>query len=380
MERGVEIVLFAEAEEPVAKDAIDYMKQYCNEIKVIPIKKRNNKMALFLSIFSSLPFTIGSRTSLEVRNTIAGYIQENPVDIFICDAIHRALNIPFDCKGYKVLYEHNVESVILKRYMEVGKNILKQLFAFVEYIKLERFQKKMWRRFDCSIVCSTLDKKIMEEKAGNIKVFVVDNGVDSDFFTADANSRIDRNAIVYTGQIGWYPNEDAVLYFAKEVFPLVKKELPLATLWIVGNAPSQKIRSLSEKDPSIIVTGFVDDVRPYIAKAGAYIVPLRIGAGTRLKILEALSMKKAVVTTSIGCEGLEVEDGKHLLIRDTKEGFANAVTTVLKDEKRYLHLGENGFCLIQKKYEWKNVFKELDMMLAEIGVHYPTHELQEQLK
>jgi Glycosyltransferase len=142
--------------------------------------------------------------------------------------------------------------------------------------------------------------------------------------------------------------------------------MPSTTLSIVGKEPSAKVRALAQNDPSITVTGFVEDVRPFIAKAGVYIVPLRIGAGTRLKILEALSMKKAVVSTSVGCEGLDVTDGEHLLIRDTPSEFANAVIALMKDEKRCRDLGENGHKLIKESYDWNAVFKDLDPILKEV--------------
>ncbi len=319
--------------------------------------------ALFFSLFSALPFSVKFRTSDKIRKNIANYLVENPVDIIICDAVQRALNIPHDNTTLKVLYEHNIESVIFKRYAENERNIFKKIFAFMEYIKLSNFEKKMWKRFDCSIACSELDKKAMERRVEGIKVFVIKNGVDSEFFKPGTKLPIDRNKLVYTGQIGWHPNEDAITYFVNEIFQRIKKEMPLATLCIVGKEPSAKIRALAEKDASITVTGFVEDVRPFIAKAGVYIVPLRVGAGTRLKILEALSMKKAVVSTSIGCEGLDVIDGEHLLIRDTPDEFAKAVLELMKNDEMRQKLGESGRRLVEEQYDWDGVFKELDVIL-----------------
>jgi hypothetical protein len=181
--------------------------------------------ALLCSLFSSLPFSVKLRTSAETRNELSEHLKRNPVDIIICDAVQRALNVPEDSKAFKILYEHNIESVIFKRYAEKEKNIFKKVFAFIEYLKLSNFEKKMWRKFDCSIACSQLDKNIMEQRTGDIKVFVIKNGVDSDFFSPSSQLPT-PSSLVYTGQIGWHPNEDAIMDFVNNIFPLVKKRCP----------------------------------------------------------------------------------------------------------------------------------------------------------
>ncbi|MCQ9208777.1 MAG: glycosyltransferase family 4 protein [Omnitrophica bacterium] len=335
----------------------------CKEMMSIKGKEQKMPKAVsaFLSLFSTLPFSVRIRTSLKIKREIRRYLKENPVDVIICDSIFWSLNIP-EFKGHKILYEHNIESVIVKRYVEMEQNIFKKSFACIEYLKLERFQKKMWKKFDSCIVCSALDKETMQEKAGKINVFVINNGVDTKHFKRDSYP-VSKNTLVYTGEIGWYPNEDAIMYFVKEIFPLIKKSEPEVKFWIVGNNPSLKIRKLTEKDKSIIVTGFVDDVREFVGKACVYVAPLRIGSGTRLKILEALSMEKPVVSTSIGCEGLELETDKHLLIKDNPEEFARAVLSLLKNEGLRVSLGQNGRKLTQERYDWKIVFKDLNSIV-----------------
>jgi len=325
----------------------------------------NSKIkALFFSLFSRLPLSVKMRTSGKIKREIEGYLKGNPVDIIICDAVLRALNIPENNKALKILYEHNIESVIVKRYAAKEKNIFKKLFASLEYLKLSKFEKKMWNKFDCSIACSSIDREIMLSYAPEFKVCCINNGVDSVYYHSNAHV-LEKNTLVYTGEIGWHPNEDAIMYFTEKILPIIKKEIPDLKFWIVGNNPSGRIKELAIKDRTITVTGFVDDVREFLSKACVYIVPLRIGSGTRLKIFEALSMKKAIVTTSIGCEGIEVENNKHLLIRDNPQEFAEAVLRVLKDEELRNSLGENGRKLIEEKYDWQTVFKDLDKILKD---------------
>lgn len=318
-------------------------------------------VCLLLGLLCPIPFSVKIRTNRKIKQEFKNLCQDESPDLIICDGIHRSLNIPFDVKGIKILYEHNVESEIAGRYARLERNILKKIFAYMEYLKFRSLQKRMWPKFDYCVVCSEVDKKIVELVTGKGKVIIINNGVDLDYFSP-SNSQIKPNTLVYTGQIGWYPNEDALIYFSKKIMPIIKRSIPNLKLWVVGANPSAKIKALTN-DNSFAVTGFVDDVREFVYKAGVFIVPLRIGSGTRLKILEAMSMKKAIVTTIIGCEGLEVEDNKHLLIRDNPQEFAQGVIDLLRDEELRRRLGENGRKLVEEKYDWKVVFNGLDGIL-----------------
>lgn len=367
--RKAEIILFSESS-PNDTEAISYLKTYCQEVRIIKLRQRSvfsKFISAFLSLFSTLPFSVKARTSPILKREIQVYLEKNQIDIIICDAIYRSLNIPFNNKAVKILYEHNIESKIIERYVEMERNIFKKILACLEFIKLEVFQKKMWSKFDCCIACSSLDKRAIEEKARTANVFAINNGVDCSYFSSDSYP-VHKSSLVYTGQIGWHPNEDALIYFLKNIYPLIKRDRPQANFWIVGGEPSGKLKLLTKNDKSVIITGFVEDVRPYIGEACVYVVPLRIGSGTRLKILEALSMQKAVVSTSVGCEGLDVENNKHLLIRDNPEEFAEAVVQLLGDGDRRINLGENGRRLVEERYDWNVVFGRLDEVLNKVKI------------
>jgi glycosyltransferase involved in cell wall biosynthesis len=153
----------------------------------------------------------------------------------------------------------------------------------------------------------------------------------------------------------WLPNEDAIRYFTEQIMPLIRKELPAVKLTVVGRNPYPSLVALSKSDSSIIVTGRVDDVRPYMDQAAAYVVPLRIGGGTRLKIFEAMAMEKPVVSTSVGAEGLPVRDGVELMLADTPEAFAKSVVTVLSDRGLAKRLGEQAGAEVRKRFGWARV-------------------------
>jgi len=375
--RGVSTTLITKKSKELTGEAIEELRKYCDRVELVNANEAKSfwLRQLAKSMYSYNAFCVLRRYSKGLKNTISGMFKTDRYDAVICDSVYQAINIPPDADTKKILYEHNIESVIIKRYAEKEKNICKKIFAYMEFLKVERFQKKMWSIYDICITCSSLDKAYIKEKNPCAKIFVINNGVDRQYFEALSAERqpptvngkspsdADSRSLVYTGQIGWHPNEDAVQYFTKEIFPLIAKEVEGITLWIVGANPSKNIKKLAEKNRSIKITGFVDDVRAYISRASVYIVPLRIGSGTRLKILEAMSMKKAIVTTSIGCEGLDVQDGKDLLIRDNPNDFAGAVVELIKNKDLSTSLGISGRRLVEKMYDWNTVFKDLDKIL-----------------
>jgi polysaccharide biosynthesis protein PslH len=168
--------------------------------------------------------------------------------------------------------------------------------------------------------------------------------------------------LVFTGSMDWLPNEDAMTYFCHDVLPLIQQQEPRVRLSIVGRAPTPAVRALASN--SVDVTGTVDDVRPYMEKASVYIVPLRIGGGTRLKIFEAMSMGKAVVSTTIGAEGLPIVDGTHAIVADQPRAFASAVLSLIRDKARRKAVEEAARSLVVEHYDWSAVAGELEEALT----------------
>ena len=294
-ERRIEITLITKDAQGIREEQLAVLKSYCRKIILVKVTggKFNELWQLLKSLFSLMPFSALKRVHPEVKKQIVQHLSGTEFDAVVCDSVYQSLNIPLGLNAKTILYEHNVESLIIKRYACMERNVLKKIFASFEYIKMERLQSIVWRRFDVNIVCSQKERRYVRERAPQRSVFIIPNGVDIDFFSPD-NYPSSPAALVYTGQIGWYPNEDAVMYFVKNIFPFVKEMVPGVNLWIVGNNPSLRVRRLSLKDEAVKVTGFVEDVRPFIGKAEVYIVPLRIGGGTRLKILEAMAMRKQI--------------------------------------------------------------------------------------
>lgn len=175
----------------------------------------------------------------------------------------------------------------------------------------------------------------------------------------DRKSKIEEEALVFTGSMDWLPNDDAMVYFCKDILPLIWEKKPDVTIYIVGKSPSAELKKLAEHDNRIEVTGRVDDVRPYMEQAKVFVTPLRIGGGTRLKILEAMSMEKAVVSTSIGAEGIDYTKDSDISIADQPQEFADVVISLLNSDEDRKSMGENGRKLVLEKYDWGIIGKKL---------------------
>jgi glycosyltransferase involved in cell wall biosynthesis len=227
-----------------------------------------------------------------------------------------------------------------------------------------RFEARALARFDGVLAVSNADRDTFTRLyPGAIRqpVHVVPTGVDTDYFTPQRSSP-DSRGLVFTGSMDWLPNEDAMTFFCRDVLPLVRAAEPAASLTIVGRTPTGAVSALASGD-AVRVTGRVEDVRPYMQEAAVYVVPLRIGGGTRLKIFEAMAMGKAVVSTTVGAEGLPIQNGEHLLLADTPAAFASAVIDLLRNPARRVQLGSAARTLVVDRYDWSAVAAELESAL-----------------
>jgi glycosyltransferase involved in cell wall biosynthesis len=232
-----------------------------------------------------------------------------------------------------------------------------------------RYERRELARFDGILAVSDADRDTFTRLypgAISQPVHVVPTGVDTDYFEP-ASSDPQSRAMVFTGSMDWLPNEDAMLYFCREVLPAIRAEIPDASLAIVGRTPTPAVKKLAEEH-GVTVTGRVDDVRPYMKEAAVYIVPLRIGGGTRLKIFEAMAMGKAVVSTTVGAEGLPVTDGEHVRLADEPAAFARAVVHLMRDLDERRRIEAAARALVVARYDWSAVAGELESALQRFAL------------
>jgi len=349
-----------------AGNARERAEEYCHELVCVPHHTRAKfspgfYVELAQNLFSSLPYfmkkyeSAGMRREIEER-TRGGSGGTRRFDVLVCDFLMPAINVPKRVPTCAtVLFQHNVEAMIWRRHYEVQSNPVKKLYLYGQWLKSRAFERDMCQRFDGVVAVSREDAELMRRDYNLAAVADVPTGVDTNFFRPRGEEAVEPHAMVFTGSMDWLPNEDAIRYFTEEIMPRVRASVPDATLTVVGRNPYPSLLELSRRDPSIIVTGRVEDVRPYMERAPVYIVPLRVGGGTRLKIYEAMAMEKAIVSTRVGAEGLPVEDGKELLLADTPEDFAAAVVRLMRDTAGARELGARAGQTVREKFGWAGV-------------------------
>jgi sugar transferase (PEP-CTERM/EpsH1 system associated) len=334
--------------------------EYCHELVCIPHVRREKFTPgfygeLLLNLVSQHPYAIKKYESRAMRREIVERQRADAFDLLVCDFLAPAVNVPGQLANPAVLFQHNVEAMIWKRHHEVQTNPIKKAYLYGQWQKMLAFEKEMCRRFDSVIAVSADDREQIKSEYGAEAVFDVPTGVDTEFFQPSGNVKAVPHSLVFTGSMDWLPNDDAIRYFMREIMPLIKRSVPDVKLTVVGRNPAPALVDLSKQDPSLVITGRVDDVRPYMENAAAYIVPLRIGGGTRLKIFEAMAMEKAVVSTTVGAEGLPLTNGVELLLADEPATFADAVVHVLTDGAYASELGQRAASVVREKYGWRQV-------------------------
>lgn len=342
---------------------ISPLKELCKRIEIVP---RNVSSFLpFKNLFNNTPLAIAKYQSEEMKNKITQMLNENHFDLVRIDHLHLAQygiyfrNIP------KILRMHNVESQFMKRYAQYQTNPLVKFYALLEANRLEMYIKKIWSKFDCFLMVSQEDEKEFKKIAPQANTKVIPIGVDTEYFRLTL-SNLNSKQLMFCGSLEWQPNLDAVKFFIKEIFPLVRKEEPETKFLVIGKLPAAtKIKQLNNT-PGIILKGYVDDVRPYAAESAVFVVPLRIGSGIRVKILETMAQGIPIVSTSLGCEGLEVNHGEHLLIADKPEEFCQHIITLLRNPTLAQTLVRNARKLIEEKYSLKVIKSQLEQIYREV--------------
>jgi polysaccharide biosynthesis protein PslH len=316
-------------------------------------------------LFSSQPYGITKYCRPEVRRRLRDLLREESYDVILCDFMAAAGVIPWELPTPKVLFTHNVEATIWRRHYEVATNPIWKAISLREWRKMEAAELQYLRLADRVLTVSETDRDAFARTIEREKLTVIPTGVNVDYFQAMPLEET-PNSLVFTGSMDWLPNEDAILYFADAILPLIKRQCPEISLEVVGRSPSRKLQALAGTVKGIRLTGWVDDIRPFVAMGSVCIVPLRIGGGTRLKIFEAMAMSKAVVSTSVGAEGLPVKSGENILLADTPQEFADAVILLLRNPGERRRLGTAARTLVHENYSWPKVAESFASTLQEV--------------
>ncbi len=314
-------------------------------------------------IGSARPYIVNKYITPEMIAALRRWATPEHFDIVLCDFLEMAWCAEYVKNLPVALFQHNVETVIWRRYHDVETNPVKRLYFAHEKERLARFEGAACRRFDLVLTVSDADGELLKSEFGLRDYVTIPTGVDIEYFQP-RDGEI-RGRLVFCGSMDWMPNIDGFWWFKNSIYPLIRQSSSQVSLSVVGRRPGDDIRAEAEVDNSIIVTGTVDDVRPHVASGQIYIVPLRVGGGTRIKIYEALAMRKCVISTSIGAEGLPLVDGKHIVIADGEVAFAAAVNELLRDDKKRHTIADAGYRLVTEHYGWSQAAGILEQALAQ---------------
>ena len=337
----------------------------CVPLKLPAAKSTAEMFNYGIRLFSLQPYGIAKFCLPEVRRSLRAFVDKQKYDVIVCDFMMAAGVIPWHSPTPKVLFTHNVEATIWRRHYEVARNPVWKAISWLEWKKMESAERRYLRLADHVLIVSEADRDAFATVVDPAKLTVIPTGVDIEYFRPLAAEEA-PHSLVFTGSMDWLPNEDAITYFLDEIFPLIRGQCRDTTLEVVGRKPSHTLQAWAGDEKNVTLTGWVEDIRPYLARGCVCIVPLRIGGGTRLKIFEAMAMAKPVVSTSVGAEGLPVTAGENIFLADTPKDFADCVISLFSDSGKRKRIGNAARALVQEKYGWSRIAESFAQTLQEV--------------
>lgn len=298
------------------------------------------------------PYAVSRFASARVRRQLHDCIQHRSPDVIVCDFLDAAVNFPASLDIPVVLFQHNVESEIWRRHAETCQGLGRKQIYQLEFAKMLRYEQETVRKFDHVIAVSEHDRSLMSAWIDAARITVVPTGVDLAQFKPNQVTPASKPLVIFVGAMDWEPNVDGAEYFCSEIWPKVRAQVPEARFRLVGRNPDRRVQALASD--SIEVTGSVPSVVKHLAEAAVVVVPLRIGGGTRLKIYEAMAAGRAVVSTTIGAEGLDVTHGADIWLADEADAFATALVRLLQDRNARQNL-ETAATASAAQHDWSSV-------------------------
>ena len=342
--------------------AINEFSKFCQNVSVLPISSERKKYGRWLlvlkSIFTRDPYTINWLKDKAMFGLLRDRLSRNNYDLVFFDTISLAPYLSLFKKEKLILNHHNIESEMMLRRAYNERNLLKKLYFYQEGKRLAIYENRECPKFDLNITCSHVDSERILRRISSLEVNEVVNGVDVEYFYPLGGDRL-NNSLVFAGGMNWYPNRNAMLYFARHVWPLLTEAIPDIRITVIGQDPPARLINLANEDKRFKVAGFVDDVRPYIDRATVYVCPISDGGGTKLKILDALAMGKAIVANPVACEGIDVKDGETVLFADSPAEYVKKIKLLFENRKLNKKLGLNGRKLIEDKYSFEKIGRKL---------------------
>ena len=338
-----------------AKLAEEELAKLCASVTVVQLPTEMSRFrffwVLFKSLFTRLPFTVNWANCQALRDAISSACASHSFQLAYFDTIslapYRKQVEPAAC----VLNHHNIESGLFDRRIQFEPNSLLRFYLRQEVRKLKAYESSIVHTFDVNLTVSELDAERLLQISPRVRTAVVANGVDVGYFSPRHTSPETGHLVMVSG-MNWFPNRDAAIFMAQDIWPLVSAVIPASRLTIVGTSPPPAILELAARDTRVAVTGFANDVRPYIERAQIYLCPMRDGGGTRLKILDALAMCRPIVATTMALEGIAVTPEREVLIANTPAEFVSQIERIVKNPEFGRELAVNGRAYVERHFSW----------------------------
>lgn len=361
-----EITLFSFIRSEKEKGYLNELRKFCPKVKVFKRRPAWDLRNVMRAGFSPYPFVmISTYLSQAVRQTIDEELKNNSYDLIHAEPFYMAPNVPSTHIPI-LLVEQTIEYLVYKKYVDDFKLFPVKPFMYFDVLKLRLWEEHYWRKATSLIAMSEEDKKIMAKAAPGQKIDIVANGVDVEFFTSKKINKNQDPTVLFVGNFKWLPNKDAAKFLTYKIWPIIKHQIPQAKLWIVGKNPTPEITKLA-LNRDVQVQSNISDIREAFGQASVLLAPIRNGRGTKYKVLEAMASKLPVVTTSLGIEGMEVENGKEVMVAEKEADLASKTITLLKNPILGKKLSEASFLLIKNRYNWQLISTHLDKIYQKIG-------------
>ncbi len=362
---AVSLLSFADASWPAATQ----LRQVCQSIEFVPLPDtsapgRRDYWNRLRALASVLPYGAWRFRSAAMRGAVGNALARGQFDTAICDDVYMVQNLPPFPSVPVLLNKHDLTHVILGRYLAYERNPLKRAYGRLECRKLRYWELRACSGVAAVLACSEHDCNLLRRLSPGARLAVVPNVIDVDFYTPFPGD--DGQTVLFAGAMDWYPNRDAVEFFASAILPALRQLVCDVRFVVAGRAPAEEVRRRLERVSGVEFTGWVPDIRPLLARAAVCVVPLRIGSGTRLKILEAAATARPVVSTTIGAEGLQFAEGSEILIADAPQDFAVAIAALLSDPPRRRVLGAAARRKAEQVYSLAALRAAVRQALAEL--------------
>lgn len=366
----VHLLSLYESPDEAGFESVEHLKGFCERVEMLPAPPKALSFAmvarLVRSLFSSDPYTVWRHYSRAYARQVQVWVSAMSFDVVHCDILPLTYSVR-DLKGaFRTLTDHDVSYLKTKRLAAQTRNPALKLFLYLEAMKLKRLESRIFSKLELGIVVSELDREHLERLCPEGRFAVVENGVDVRAFVPDPD-RVEPNALAWVGGFHHSPNCDAVKFFLEDIYPSIKRERGEVRLYVVGDRVPDWLKKYAMGDPSIILTGYVDDPLPYIQRAAVFVAPILSGGGTKLKVLEAMAVGKAIVSTSIGVEGIEGNDEEHFMVADRPAVFADRVVSILRDLFLREHIGANARRRTVEKYDWESICEATSKLYQTAG-------------